>query len=98
MAELIHQHSVHIRTREGTEFRAQTYAERQPDGTWTGWLEFTPVDGKGPVLRTERETTQPNREAVEYWAGGLEPVYFEGAFVRAQPIGQLAGRHALPHQ
>jgi hypothetical protein len=42
-----------------------------------------PAHNGGPALRTGRETTQPNRDAVAYWASGLEPVYFEGAFVRA---------------
>jgi hypothetical protein len=57
-------------------------AERA-DGTWKGWIEFHP-SGAGPVLITERETSQPNRAALEYWADGLEPVYLEGAFARAQ--------------
>jgi hypothetical protein len=37
----------------------------------------------GRELRTGQETSQPNRDAVAYWAGGLEPIYFEGAFTRA---------------
>jgi hypothetical protein len=34
-------------------------------------------------LRTERETTQPDKAVLEYWATGLEPIYFEGALARA---------------
>jgi hypothetical protein len=49
---------------------------------WEGWLEFLPLDG-GEPLCTGRETTQPNRDALAYWASGLEPIYFEGAFERA---------------
>jgi hypothetical protein len=49
---------------------------------WEGWLEFQPLDG-GLPRRTGRETTQPNRDALIYWASGLEPIYFEGAFERA---------------
>lgn len=52
------------------------------DHVWEGFVEFIPLDG-GPTLRTERETTQPNREDLFYWATGLEPVYLEGAFERA---------------
>jgi hypothetical protein len=37
-------------------------------------------------LRTDRETSQPNREALEYWSTGLEPVYIEGAFQRAHLV------------
>jgi hypothetical protein len=83
MADLVYEHSVTIQTPKGATYTARTYAAPQPDGTWQGWIEFRPVDGRGGPLRTDRETTQPNREAVEYWASGLEPVYFEGAFERA---------------
>jgi hypothetical protein len=58
--------------------------DERPDGTWQGWLEFQPTDPTQPVLRTDQETSQPNRIAIEYWAGGLEPIYFEGALARAQ--------------
>jgi len=43
---------------------------------------FAPADGS-PPLATPRETTQSNRAALEYWARGLEPIYLEGALVRA---------------
>jgi hypothetical protein len=58
------------------------YGEQRSDGTWEAWIEFRSVDGL-ETRTTDRETTQPNREALEYWASGLEPVYFEGAFTRA---------------
>ena len=64
--------------------------EKRTDGIWEGWIEFHPTDSNHPVLRTERETSQPNRTALEYWADGLEPVYLEGAFARAQ--GRLLSR------
>jgi hypothetical protein len=48
-----------------------------------GWIEFHPLDGEGVFLRTSQETSQPNRAALAYWASGLEPIYFEGAFARA---------------
>jgi hypothetical protein len=35
------------------------------------------------VRRSQIETTQPNREALAYWASGVEPVYLEGALGRA---------------
>ena len=53
------------------------------DGNWLGWIEFA-SKGDPRVLRTDRETTQPNRDALMYWASGLEPLYFEGAFTRAR--------------
>jgi hypothetical protein len=58
--------------------------QQRADATWEGWIEFHPSDPNHPVLMTEQETSQPNRTALEYWADGLEPVYLEGAFARAQ--------------
>ena len=52
------------------------------DGTWSGWLEFVPGNG-GRRLRTSQETSQPSRDALAYWATGLEDVYLEGALARA---------------
>jgi hypothetical protein len=86
MTELIHEHATHVRAHEGPEFVARTYGEERSDGTWIGWLEFAPIDEGIPKLRTDRETSQPNRRALEYWATGLEPVYLEGAFERAQLV------------
>jgi hypothetical protein len=83
MADLIHQHSTVVRTREGTKYRALIYAARRHDGTWSAWIEFQPTDPSRPTLRTDQETSQPDRRAVDYWAGGLEPVYLEGALARA---------------
>lgn len=85
MAELIHKHSTHVRTPDGEVFTAHVYGERRIDGNWAGWLEFQ--DRKGhAVLRTNRETTQPSRDALDYWASGLEAVYIEGAFTRARLV------------
>jgi hypothetical protein len=58
-------------------------ADRRANGTWEAWLEFVSRDG-GVALRTERETTQPDRAAVDYWAGGIEAIYLEGALQRAR--------------
>ena len=83
MPELIHEYSYLYRSEGGAAYVMRAWGEARADGTWEGWLEFLPADAGGPTLRTGRETTQPNRDAVAYWASGLEPVYFEGAFVRA---------------
>jgi hypothetical protein len=69
---------------DGTTYIVRIYGRERPDGTWEGWLEFHPTENHKSVLRTEQETSQPNRTAVEYWASGLEPIYLEGAFARAQ--------------
>ena len=84
MAELLQEYASTVDGRDGTTYFVRSYGEERFDGTWIGWLEFHPVDESEPVLRTDQETSQPNRTAVEYWATGLEPVYFEGAFERAR--------------
>ena len=86
MSELIHEHRTRIRTPEGIAYVARTYALQQPDGTWEAWLEFEPLDPQAPALRTDRETSQASREALDTWASGLEATYFEGAFARARVI------------
>jgi hypothetical protein len=86
MTHLIREHSTHVRTPDGRRYVARSFGKPEPDGVWTGWLEFAPVDTSGPVLRTDRETSQASREALESWALGLEPAYFEGAFARARLV------------
>jgi len=88
MAELILEHSVRMMSADGTIYIARSYGEERSDGTWEGWIEFTPADREGQVLLTDRETSQPNRVTLEYWATGLEPIYFEGAFERAQLLSK----------
>jgi hypothetical protein len=86
MPDLIYEHQTQIRTSEGAAYLTRSYAELNPDGMWEAWLEFHPIDGKGPVLKTDTETSQATRAAIDRWASGLEPVYFEGAFARAQRV------------
>lgn len=86
MSQLIHEHTARVRGEDGTEYRVITYGERRNDGTWEAWLEFKPSQASGTMLRTRQETSQPDRKAVEYWAGGLEPVYLEGALARARRV------------
>lgn len=84
MAELIREHATRIEADDGILYLVRTYGQERVDGTWEAWLEFHPVAaGSGLVLRTGRETSQSNREGVDYWSSGLEPVYLEGAFARA---------------
>jgi hypothetical protein len=83
-AELIHEHSTRVKDLDGTTYVARVCGKGRADGTWEGWLEFHPTDGHQPMLRTGRETSQPNRVSIEYWASGLEPIYLDGAFARAR--------------
>ena len=81
---LIHEFPERVRDpRDGMVYVPRVYGRPRADGTWEGWIEFVAI-GAAVVLRTDQETTQSNREAVAYWASGLEPVYLEGAFARAR--------------
>lgn len=80
MAEVIHVFGPAI-VLNGVPYRAQVVG-RQAGHIWEGWIEFASQDG-ADIKRTPRETTQPNRDALEYWAGGLSGTYLEGALARA---------------
>ena len=84
MAELLHEYASTVTGPDNTTYIVRSYGEERLDGTWIGWLEFEPEDPEETTLTTDQETSQPNRTAVEYWATGLEAVYFEGAFERAR--------------
>jgi hypothetical protein len=83
MAELLQEYTTIVTGPDDTIYTVRSYGEERADGTWIGWIEFEPDDSTKPTFLTDQETSQPNRVAVEYWATGLESVYFEGAFGRA---------------
>ena len=85
-AVLIQEFKTKVMTEDGRVYTARAYAGRR-GGDWVGWLVFASEDGN--EITTDRETTQPDRRAIEYWASGLEPVYLDGALTRA--------RELLPH-
>jgi hypothetical protein len=74
-------YSTTLATPGGRTYRPRACGRERPDGTWEGWLEFLPDDAT-PILRSERETSQPNLVDLEYWATGVTPVYLEGALER----------------
>lgn len=83
MAEVLVTFDEPVRGRDGERYHAQVCGRPGADGLWEGWLEFQPVGGGAPI-RTPRETTQPNRTDLLYWAGGLGVAYLEGAIDRAR--------------
>jgi hypothetical protein len=86
MAEVFTEFESTIRDENDREYIARACGRECADGHWEGWLEFVPLDG-GIVVRSARETTQPNRIDTEYWATGLTPIYLEGALRRAlEPV------------
>ena len=79
MAEIVHVFENRVLL-DGVLYRPQVAT--RPDGhIWEAWIEFLAVDGSD-ARRTPRETTQPDRDAVVYWAQGLSPTYMEGALRR----------------
>jgi len=81
-AEVVYEHPRRIRKGDD-EYRVSVLGVERADGTWVGWIEFARGDSASS-LRTAQETSQPNRDALAYWASGLEDVYLEGALARAQ--------------
>lgn len=71
-----------VEDEEGRSHIALVLGEEREDGRWLGRIRFTPTDGSRPV-ETDRETTQPNRDDLAYWARGLTYFYLEGALARA---------------
>ncbi len=92
MAEVLVEFSEPVSDKDGITYAARACGAEMDNGNWQGWIEFVPVNG-GEVLRSGRETTQPNRIDTVYWATGLTPVYLEGALERAlKPLVRPAPR------
>ncbi|TMG51437.1 MAG: hypothetical protein E6H91_03260 [Chloroflexi bacterium] len=83
MNALIHVFKSDVADADGHTYVARAVGRARKNGTWVGWIEFTPRGTGGMIRRSPIETLQPNRAALEYWASGLEPVYLEGALERA---------------
>ena len=78
----------------GARYHARVLGAPTALGQWEGWLEFTPVALEGVAIETDRETSQPNRVDLDYWATGLSRVYLEGALGRALDRAARAARAA----
>ena len=81
MAELLVTYTVPTKSPSGDLYYARALGQKADDGLWEGWLEFQ-LAGDDSVLITRRETEQPNRDDLMYWAQGLTDVYLEGALQR----------------
>lgn len=82
MAEVLVQFTTPVKGEDGELYQSRACGAIADDGLWNGWLEFT-SQRTGEVVRSGRETTQPNRDDLLYWAEGLSEVYLEGALERA---------------
>ena len=81
MAETLLRFDTPVSHSDGHQYMAHACGRERDNGQWEAWLEFKDVE-TGEVLRSQRETTQPNRTDALYWATGLTPVYLEGALDR----------------
>lgn len=68
----------------GVRYFVEAMGRQREDGLWEGYLEFMAVNDRTGRITSDRETTQPNRDAVDYWAQGLSRVYLSGALDRAR--------------
>src|SRR2546423_12629050 len=96
MREVLVKFDEPIMNPRGTLYFAEAVGkQRSEDGLWEGWLEFVGIDESSEPISSERETTQPNRADLNYWAQGLTRVYLQGALVRAEDREQLARENRL---
>jgi hypothetical protein len=86
MAEVLVQFTHSLQGRDGRLYAAHAAGRPREDGEWEVGIEFCPAPDGAPI-RSPRETTQPNREDLLYWATGLTPTYLEGALERALDRG-----------
>jgi hypothetical protein len=66
-------------------YTARVCGRETASGLWEGWIEFDDRGGSR-IVHTGRETTQPNRKDLVYWATGLTAAYLEGALERALDV------------
>ncbi len=95
MAEVFVEFAEPVSTKDGIPYIARACGSENEYGHWQGWVEFEPVAG-GEIVRSGRETTQPNRTDTEYRATGLTPVFLEGSLARALNPLVRAERPSVP--
>ena len=83
MAEILVKYDEPINSARGDRYFAQAVGQEVAGAQWEGWLEFVSATDAVETVASGRETTQPNRMNIEYWAQGLTKVYLEGALARA---------------
>src|SRR5512147_2354856 len=81
MAEVLVEFDAAFPGADGATYTPRACTRLNDDGLWEGWLEFTDLE-PGAVILSARETTQPTRADVMYWATVLTRVYLDGALAR----------------
>ena len=83
MAEVLVEFDTTVRGPDGARWAPRVCGAIGADGLWEGWIEFMPDDDSIELVRTARETQQPNRDDLMYWAQGLSQAYLDEALRRA---------------
>ena len=98
MTEVLIDYENTIADADGSRWAARACG-RHGQKMWEGWIEFVPLDLDRKPIRSTRETTQPSREDLLYWATGLTPVYLSGALTRAleAPLIRTTAPRVKPH-
>ena len=79
---MLHEYAEVFQAEDMESYMVRIYGQGRADGTWIGWLVFAATNGSAS-RRTGQETSQSSRHHAAYWAMGLEPAYFSGAFKRS---------------
>lgn len=83
MSEILVKFDEAVTDPSGVRYFPRAVGRERQDGLWEGWIEFQAV-GDGRTIESGRESTQPNRRDLEYWAQGLSRTYLQGALGRSQ--------------
>jgi hypothetical protein len=82
MAEVLVTFTTPTKARNGDLYYGRVLGRAASNGLWEGRIEFE-LAGSDEIVMTDRETEQPNRTDLNYWAQGLSATYLEGALERA---------------
>jgi hypothetical protein len=85
MPEMLREFRTLVGGVDDNAYVAQVWAHERDDARWEAWIVFVPI-ATGQARRTDRDTTQGTRAAVEYWASGVTSIYLQGAFARSRPL------------
>jgi hypothetical protein len=98
MSEVLMEYDPIASESDGSRWKPRSCGRRGEGHMWEGWIEFVPLDKKSSPVRSPRESTQPSRESLVYWATGLTPIYLKGALERArfEPAPQPPRRRVAP--
>jgi hypothetical protein len=98
MSEALIEYDTVLTADDGSRWVARACTRPGPGTVWEAWIEFVPLDPDSRPVRSRRETTQPSRKEVMYWATGLTPRYLAGSLARtlAGPLPRPILRRVEP--